>query len=526
MSALVESESQFSDLKTKVRDVPVCIVIPPSSFLADERVFPFLGPLKVAAELERNGNPVEVLDLSGYSNCLDIVDNYAKRTDTRTFGVTATTPQLPAAISVIRQIKQVIPDSNVILGGTHATLTYTSAKVDKEDSQERRGTRNLRQLETFPDKLVVGDGEKAIYPAIDPDNKEKIIGTGQNTDLYFLQKGELEKYPFPARHLIDLDSYHYSIDGYRATSMIVQLGCPFGCRFCSGRNTNFLRTTRTREIDHAILEMKSIYETYGYPGFMFYDDELNVSPRALENLCDEVIKLQDELGVDFRLRGFVKAELFTREQAKKMYQAGFRVLLTGVESGSLEILDAIKKGTKPDTNQRCREYAGEAGLAFKALMSIGHPGESEQTVQDSIDWVLANKPEDVDWTIITPYPGADYFDRSVWDPQHKAWKYTTKLRFGPNRGKEVHLWNDELDYTQEADYYKGIPGEYQCHVFTETLNREELVELRDEAERLTRSKLGLSSIQRVDQLQFEHSMGQGLPLNILKSSVKSQAVLA
>ena len=46
----------------------ICIVIPPSPFLLDERVFPFLGPLKVAAALEAAGVPVEVLDLSGYKN--------------------------------------------------------------------------------------------------------------------------------------------------------------------------------------------------------------------------------------------------------------------------------------------------------------------------------------------------------------------------------------------------------------------------------------------------------------------------
>jgi len=65
---------------------------------------------------------------------------------------------------------------------------------------------------------------------------------------------------------------------------------------------------------------------------MFYDDELNVIPRQLEELCRGLVGLQERLGEEMRFRGFVKAELFTAEQARLMYEAGFRVLLSGVES--------------------------------------------------------------------------------------------------------------------------------------------------------------------------------------------------
>ena len=77
-------------------------------------------------------------------------------------------------------------------------------------------------------------------------------------------------------------------------------------------------------------------------GFMFYDDELNVNKKMMVNLMNEVANLQERLGVDFRLRGFVKAELFNEEQAEAMHRAGFRWLLTGFESGDETILKAIK----------------------------------------------------------------------------------------------------------------------------------------------------------------------------------------
>lgn len=124
-----------------------------------------------------------------------------------------------------------------------------------------------------------------------------------------------------------------------------------------------------------------------------------------------------------RFRGFIKAELFTEEQARLMCQAGFSVVLSGVESGSDDMLSTMRKHTSRAINSRCVEFAHRAGLKFKALMSIGHPGESEHTVAESIDWVLQSGPDDVDWTIITEYPGAPYFDRSVYVAERQAWLY-------------------------------------------------------------------------------------------------------
>src|SRR5262249_563757 len=148
--------------------------------------------------------------------------------------------------------------------------------------------------------------------------------------------------PWPARHLVDLRSYKYAIEGHSATSLIAQLGCPFNCGFCGGRNSNSLRITRTRTTESIVAELESLYRTYGYTGFMLYDDELNVS-KSLVELMDSISDLQERLGVEFRLRGFVKAELFTETQARAMYRAGFRWLLCGFEAGHPRILANIQK---------------------------------------------------------------------------------------------------------------------------------------------------------------------------------------
>ena len=108
----------------------VTLIIPPSPFLLDERVFPFLGILKVASALERAHVPVDVLDLSGYKNFAEIVRTYMQNSDSKLFGITATTPQLPAAVEIADTIRQMQKGARIILGGPHATLTVAARNYE------------------------------------------------------------------------------------------------------------------------------------------------------------------------------------------------------------------------------------------------------------------------------------------------------------------------------------------------------------------------------------------------------------
>src|SRR5207245_8538089 len=102
----------------------------------------------------------------------------------------------------------------------------------------------------------------------------------------------------------DVERSHDAIDGVRALSVIAQLGCPFGCGFCGGRMSPFLRRVRMRTSQNIVQEIFQLYKTYGVTGFMLYDDELNVNPKIVE-LIDLIAKTQKDLGVEFRLQGFL-----------------------------------------------------------------------------------------------------------------------------------------------------------------------------------------------------------------------------
>lgn len=488
------------------RKPTICLIIPPSGFLLDERVFLTLGVLKVAACLERAGRPVDVLDLSGVTNYTDAAATYAEANPQIThYGFTATTPQMPAAVQLLRTIQKSNTSAKTILGGPHVTLVHAAARREGKHAIEGgRGVRSLDILRGIFDVLVVGDGEEAIFEALSP-SATKIVDADNPQGLLFLTNKKLEQTPFPARHLVDVSSYHYTIDGAPALSMIAQLGCPFACAFCGGRESSMLRKIRTRSTESVIEELRHLYTTYGVNGIMFYDDELNVNKQVIE-LMRAIAAEGKRLGVEWKLRGFVKSELFTDEQAEAMYAAGFRWVLVGFESGSERILDNINKKANRDDNTRAVQIAKRHGLKVKALMSCGHAGESEETIHATRDWLLEVKPDDFDLTVITTYPGTPYFDHAV-EINPKIWTYTA-----PRSGDKLHAI--ETDFNKDESYYKGVPGEYKSFVFTDFLTPQRIVEIRDRVENDVRDKLRIPFNPGSPGVRYEASMGQ-LPAHIL-----------
>lgn len=486
----------------------VCLITPPSIFLLDERVFMNIGVLRIAAVLEQSGHQVEMLDLSGVSNFEDAVRDHATSSGAVHFGITATTPQLPAATKVARAIKSVRPDARVILGGPHATLVNAARKLEVKEHRPGRAHRAYARLTEEFDHIVAGDGESAIFLALS--GATTVDADDPNSPLFLTSK-RLTELPMPARHLVDVGSYHYTIEGHSATSLIAQLGCPYGCGFCSGRDSPFLRRIRTRTTDSILTELTTLHLKYGFTGFMFYDDELNVNKSMVE-LMNGIVRVQEELKTEWRLRGFIKSELFNDEQAEAMVRAGFRWILVGFESGSDRILKNINKRATKDENTRCVEIAHRHGLKVKALMSVGHPGESPKTISDTHNWLLKTEPDDFDVTIITCYPGSPYYDRARRESNGHEIYWTYECENGDK------LYQVETDYTETADYYKGDPdGGYTSYVLTDELSREDLVELRDDVERDVRAMLGIPFNPSAAAVQYEHSMG-ALPPNILRKT--------
>lgn len=455
----------------------------------------------MAEALRRAGVPVRVLDLSGVSDIRQIViDDVLRHGPADAYGLTATMPQMPSAAAIAAQLRRLAPRTRLILGGPHVTLLHSSAKQELKRGLPSRACRAMDELHARFDVLVAGDGEKTIGLALaadlTADPPPLIDADDPSTDL-FLTGADLDAAPFAARDLIDIRSYHYAIDGVPTQSLIAQLGCPFGCAFCGGRRSPFLRRVRTRSTGQVIAEMRHLFDTYGTRGFMFLDDELNVN-RSFMELLGEMVVLQESLGVEFRLRGLLKSELVTAPMAAAMYLAGFRQVLVGFESGSPRMLVNMQKHATLDDNTRCVETLHAAGITVKALMSFGHAGETPETTEATRRWLRAVRPDDFDVTIITVYPGTPYYDDAV-EARPGLWTYTAA------NGDRLHAY--PVDHLKDVNFYKGIPGAYRSFVFTDAMTAEDLVAARDAVEADVRTGLGIPYPTAAAAVQFEHSMG-------------------
>ena len=99
---------------TSNQNSDVVLITPPSPFLLDERVFMHIGILKIASSLESRGFKVDFLDLSGIENYLEVVKDYCKPGQNKTFGITASTPQVPFAVKIAKAIRSICKESKII----------------------------------------------------------------------------------------------------------------------------------------------------------------------------------------------------------------------------------------------------------------------------------------------------------------------------------------------------------------------------------------------------------------------------
>ena len=409
----------------------ITLVIPPSPFLINDKVFLSLGVLYVAGHLQREGWDVDVLDLKGVTDWEIRVRSMAEDGDWPV-GISVASADLPIALEILRTIKAQAPQRLVIAGGPHPTIS-------------------AEDCELF-DRVVVGDGVAGIMAALEQD--EKFVREPMIKDLSSL--------PRPARDLLDVESYSYQIDGRSATNVMSQFGCPYGCAFCCGRNIAEYRKVRFREPADFVAELDELHDEFGFTAFMIHDDEFNLNRRRLLEVCDLLSER------DYLFRAFVRSDLFDDEVAVAMKKAGFYQIDAGVESGSDRILEILEKGLVVADNTRARAIAGKHGIRFKAFVTIGHPSETEEDVLSTRDWLLANKPDDFEMYVISPYPGSKIFDN-----------------------KENYDLEFDLDFSKDITSITRRYGEDRSLVSNSHMSQEKIARLRGQIDAQVRKALNL-----------------------------------
>lgn len=391
----------------------IALINPPSPFLLDDKVFPPLGILYISAYLKKYGYNPEIIDLAGKKEIPDIT--------TDIIGITATTPQYPSALNILKELKKRELNALYVIGGPHATCSPKTAN-------------------DF-DISVIGEGENAMlqiamqYPKTFPRFFKE-----PPPNLYML--------PFPDRKSIDIHSYKYFIDDEPATTMITSRGCPYNCAFCS----SIYDRVRIYSADYVINEIKEI-QKLSYNAIMFFDDIFILNKKRLFKIC-EYLKKKEIIW-----RCFVRADLVTHEMMRIMAKSGCKEIGIGVETGSQKILDIVNKRTTVEQNTKTIELARKCGVRSKTFIIVGLPGESKETIAETEQFIEKTKPDDLDATIYVPYPNTPIVNNPA-------------------------MYDIKFDKTNLKNaWFKGIPGHYHSLVSTNSLSAEEIVAARDRIEK-------------------------------------------
>ena len=304
------------------------------------------------------------------------------------------TPTIHEDLRVLKQVRE-RSGARIAIFGVHAT--YFSQELIQEP---------------YIDYVLLNDPESAAVQIASgvEEGLEGVVYRNKNGQVIRTPSGpgRAASFRIPAWDLVDLSKYKIPIKGKKYVLVITARSCPFNCSFCvvpyySGR------AVRYREIPEVIDELKSV-SAYVEDVF-FHTDLFTFKKDYVLKLCEAMIR--EKLNLHWICNS--RVDTFDEEMAEAMKKAGCWMVSFGIESGSQKVLDLCgKKITLAESR------AAVAAARAKGLLTIGHfvlgfPGETEETLRQTLRFSREINPDFVEFYIATPFPGSRLFDQMKQD---------------------------------------------------------------------------------------------------------------
>ena len=227
-------------------------------------------------------------------------------------------------------------------------------------------------------------------------------------------------------------------------------GCKSHCTFCLWPQTVGGHTYRVRSPGHVAEEIRLIQKYFPQTREIFFDDDTFTDnlPRA-EAIARELGKM----GVTWSCNA--KANV-PRETLKVLKDNGLRLLLVGYESGNQQILHNIKKGMRIEVARRFTKDCHELGIKIHGTFILGLPGETTETIQETIRFATEINPHTLQVSLAAPYPGTFLYKQAVengWlDAEHAELVTDAGIQIAPLH--YPHLSHTEIFDSVEMFYRK------------------------------------------------------------------------
>jgi hopanoid biosynthesis associated radical SAM protein HpnJ len=180
-------------------------------------------------------------------------------------------------------------------------------------------------------------------------------------------------------------------------------GCRSRCTFCLWPQTIGGHRYRTRSPENVIAELKQAKRMFPQVKEYFFDDDTFTDdlPRA-----EQIGRGLGELGLTWSCNA--KA-IVPYETLKVLKNNGLRLLLVGYETGSQQILNNIRKGTRVDVARRFTEDCHKLGIVIHGTFIVGLPGETPETIESTIRFANEINPHTIQVSLAAPYPGTELY---------------------------------------------------------------------------------------------------------------------
>jgi anaerobic magnesium-protoporphyrin IX monomethyl ester cyclase len=359
-----------------------------------------LGILQLAGSLVKNNFNVKILDMT-------VDDRPIKQfLDADLIGLSFTSANTFKAESIIKQIREKNPNAKILVGGSHTTAL-------PEKALQEMPVDIIAKRESDETIVEIAEGKKPLKDILGISYRDSRGKVHHNPYRPFIEN--LDSLPYPARHLVDMSKYdiHFTWEGRKpAATMFSSRGCFANCIYCASKVT-WTRRVRFRSAEHVLGEIDHLREKYGTKEILFYDDVFPLNHERLIQVCKG---LKDR---DITWCCFSRVDTLVPGHAKVMAESGCHMINFGVESGSAKILQNLKKGLpKGMEQQKILEAFRECKknkISTKASFMLGSPGETKDTINETINIIKKTMPDYMFIFSITPLPGTE-----LWDMHQKS----------------------------------------------------------------------------------------------------------
>lgn len=364
-----------------------------------------LGLAYLAASLRGHGISVAIIDGTIARLPLERLAGRILEKNPRYVGISAVSLEIDSAARLALLVKEKNPAVVTILGGVH--LSAEPAKTMGAFAQFDVG--------------VVGEGESTLVElvrALDAGGPVAgIAGLVYREGGRVLLSGpreparDLDSLPPPAWDLIPgfPESYSppaYATKGGSSASIVTSRGCGHRCTFCFQGTMG--RVLRFHSAEYVLRTIKILHTTYGIRDFRILDDQFLASQKRVRDICARLI--DEKLPITFTC--LARINTINPDILGLLKQAGCRQISFGIESGSQRMLDFIKKGIRLDETEQAVRWTKEAGILTLGYFIMGFPTETEETLEQTIDFFCRLQLDDIGIFFLTPFPGTE-IDRTA-----------------------------------------------------------------------------------------------------------------